>query len=886
LFQVSQQEDDSDAAIEASKANGGMAGIARGADFPTVISWMNDIDLSDGVFGVKNGGDANGDGVIDSKYDRDGDGYVDPEFDLAGMQNVTSYFISEKNTQTVKEYAVAGGTNNPLPLTGDPEQLIDTLTDIFTEILSVSTTFVAASVPVNVFNRAESLDNVFIALFQAEEEPFWNGNLKKLKLKTITGDDGSDSLALVDANNQLAIASQDGRIKFDALTYWTEADMLPPPTPDTEEVALRDGRVIDRGAAGQQIPGFITSTVGLTNGAAGTEPPDNGPRKVLYETTAGAVLQDLNADATVAAALKAKFGATVTDAQALDYITWLRGIDPVTDTRRPWLLGDPLHSRPLPINFGARGEYTEDNPLIYIAMASNDGYMHFFKNTEPSLDANGDPVESGKEVWAFVPTDVMDTVPRLVANNPGDPKHPYTVDGAPSAYLDDANGDGTISSGENAYLYFGLRRGGRIYYALDISNPNAPELAWKISNATAGFEELGYTFSRPQVGMIDYDGDTIDDPEPVVIFAGGYDLNKDRRGVSVTDAELNDSMGRAVYIVHAVTGDLVWKVTYGTTTGGSGSSYAHAGMVDSIPSDVTAVDTNGDQQIDRILVGDTGGKVWRIDTFGDRENWQATILANLGRHHVADSTNDRRFFHRPDFVQAQEKLESVILNPDGTETTVTTIEKFDAVIIGSGDRPNPLDAGYASGSQPVNWLYMIRDTRILPAKASPDPAYEVNDLDTTHATLGDITDPATGAATNDGWKLKLGITAGEKSLSSPLTLSNVVYFTTYLPNGFPDDEGEADLICGPDEGAGALYAVNLLNGKAALNYNSTDDNEEGTESASDRYKKLSSAGIPADVVSVTVDGQAHVLPPDLSPEDVDAATRWRTFWYEVEDSEL
>ena len=36
------------------------------------------------------------------------------------------------------------------------------LRNIFQQILSVSTTFVAASVPVNVFNRAEIIDNVYI----------------------------------------------------------------------------------------------------------------------------------------------------------------------------------------------------------------------------------------------------------------------------------------------------------------------------------------------------------------------------------------------------------------------------------------------------------------------------------------------------------------------------------------------------------------------------------------------------------------------------------------------------------------------------------------------------------------------------------------------------
>ena len=44
------------------------------------------------------------------------------------------------------------------------------LEDVFKQILSVSTTFVSASVPVNAFNRAEVIDNVYLALFKADAD--------------------------------------------------------------------------------------------------------------------------------------------------------------------------------------------------------------------------------------------------------------------------------------------------------------------------------------------------------------------------------------------------------------------------------------------------------------------------------------------------------------------------------------------------------------------------------------------------------------------------------------------------------------------------------------------------------------------------------------------
>ena len=55
LFQVSNQEDDSDSAITDSKANGGMSGInlsGNNNNFDTVIQFLNDVDLGDGSYGT------------------------------------------------------------------------------------------------------------------------------------------------------------------------------------------------------------------------------------------------------------------------------------------------------------------------------------------------------------------------------------------------------------------------------------------------------------------------------------------------------------------------------------------------------------------------------------------------------------------------------------------------------------------------------------------------------------------------------------------------------------------------------------------------------------------------------------------------------------------
>lgn len=831
MFQVTNQDGDADDAIEAPIASGGMNIGVSNPTFNEVVAFLYDTDLApDGAL-------ANG---------------TWPE--IGGTQNLQSYFVAAQVNNTTNGYADAGGTQSAIPLT-DPNQLLADLRVIFREILSVSTTFVAASVPVNVFNRSDIVDNVFLAQFavDGDSKPWWNGNLKKLKLLETTDEFGAVELTLVDVNNSPAI-SPDGRISFDSLTYWTDASELP--APEDLEIAGKDGRSVSRGGAGQMIPGFLASgakTIGDNNAAS--------TRTLYTEPASGTALLGLNV--SNAATLQADLGAASV-AAAEDLIRWMRGADIDDDDNdlnlteaREWIMGPPLHSRPLPLNYGARGSYTISNPDIRIYMGADDGYMHQFINT------NTVGGEDGSEAWAFMPRSVMGVMSTMRNNSPAD-DHPYSVDGAPSAYVVDTAGDGTI--GEDAFgvadptdkalLFFGLRRGGKAYYALDVTDPDAPSLAWTIDK-TGDFAELGMSFSSPRTGNVKFGASST----PAIIFSGGYDDDKDN---GATD----DNEGNAIFVVNAFTGALIWKATYGATTGNQSSTlYHHSGMVDSIPSDLATLDTNADGNIDRVYVGDMGGTVWRVDlpegNTDVRSTWFATELANLGRDDLTPDAgvNDRRFFHRPDFVPSADDQGA-----------------FDAIVIGSGNRADPKEI------TTDNWLYMLKDRNVTTGAVAGSP-YNHVDYDAGGNTLGlgDITNTCIStvigctADLTNGWKLQLEQN-GEKALAPPLTAFGTVFFTTFLPEG---SEEEAGGDCAPSEGAGRLYAIRLNNGAPVNNYNAGDGGDDNLTKR-DRFSPLASGGIPAEVVPIG----NFILPPDLDPESTGGRAFWKTFWYEKDVDNL
>lgn len=120
------------------------------------------------------------------------------------------------------------------------------------------------------------------------------------------------------------------------------------------------------------------------------------------------------------------------------------------------IMGDPMHSQPLAIDFGGDG-----NSNVRIFVGTNHGMLHAFKDTGSSVE----------ESWAFMPYELLSNVQELRDNSYANGHSVYGIDGSPVSYLE-RNDSGAITK---AWIFFGMRRGGSSYYGFDVTAPDSLE---------------------------------------------------------------------------------------------------------------------------------------------------------------------------------------------------------------------------------------------------------------------------------------------------------------------------------------------------------------------------------------------------------------------------
>ena len=220
-----------------------------------------------------------------------------------------------------------------------------------------------------------------------------------------------------------------------------------------------------------------------------------------------------------------------------------------------------------------------------VYVGANDGMLHAFR------------ADTGVELWAYIPSAVVPNLYKLAdaayANN-----HQFYVDGPITV------GDAYDGSAWKTVLVGGLGRGGKAYFALDVTDPEDPKALWEFdtdASDSMGDDDLGYSYGNAILTKRSSDG------KWVVIFASGYNNN----------ASGGDSKGR-LYVVDAFTGEKLneFETDSAADPDVSGIAKINNWVLDTLLDNVTRY----------VYGGDLGGSLWRFDLEETDEDEAAQLL--------------------------------------------------------------------------------------------------------------------------------------------------------------------------------------------------------------------------------------------------------------------
>ena len=420
----------------------------------------------------------------------------------------------------------------------------------------------------------------------------------------------------------------------------------------------------------------------------------------------------------------------------------------------------------------------------------------------PSSDGELKAIEadSGRELWTFA-------APELSAAST-----PIELMTDIAVLRFDANGDGIIDAagGDRVWLYFGLKRAGAYYYALDVSR-RIPRVLWKVDSAA--LQGLADAWSTPTVARVRVGGATQNGEHFVVIVGGGFSRDA-------------SAAGNRLFMLDAASGHLLWSAG-----NDSGSDLPLSHMTHGIAARVATLDIDGDGFADRLYTADVSGRVWRFDVWNGRARDRLVtggVFASLGTAEplpaLAAPSDARRFFVAPDVALMQSRGRDPWYN----------------LAIGSGDGDD------VRATSVRNRFYSLKDR-------DPFAMRSQTDYDAASPLLdADLADLVAGMPGEDspGWKFDL--TSGEAVLAESVTAAGVVMFTTHEAGASVDGS-----LCASDD-TNRVYALHVGTGAAAL-----DLDHDAQVTDADRSAVLEQKGIPSGV-RIELPASGHGTPADPS----------------------
>jgi len=496
--------------------------------------------------------------------------------------------------------------------------------------------------------------------------------------------------------------------------------------------------------------------------------------------------------------------------------------------------------------------YTENNDRGRVIYAgTNDGIMHM-------LYADG--VNAGKEVWGFMPDETLPSLRNIVLNN----QHTYTVDGRMAAGDIWYTPSGGSTNQWATLMTFGLRRGGNAYYGMDITKvTNKPKMLWKFKDPVYS----GQSWGKPSLGRVKIEGpggsaDIID--KWVVFVNGGFEFNSENP---------YDQDGKAIFMLDAATGDLLWMIGYDRTSGKDSSTDAGAVLTKietqddsnykystksemfnfSFPTALTAIDRDNDGYTDTLFYGNVGGHLFKTDVSAlKRSEWLTTVIYK--REYIKDKVSSTiskivdnvitvgtRNFELGDSIMMVGDASTpyaygYITNVDNRDITVVT--QKGTFLTGKTVKTRTYDPIYLSPAVAYDTCYTmwitfgtgdrdrprsnlnggryvgLRDNNIT--NSIEDIGGNINSSTLQRIVLNNDILTETELTSANGWYFDFP-DPGEKIFDpEPIILPDSdliphIYFNTFQPPAASSNQGNSDNPCDtPQEGVMIIYDVSLL----------------------------------------------------------------------------
>ena len=641
------------------------------------------------------------------------------------------------------------------------QDVIDSLT-AFMDVLGADIRPVPSGtivVPDDPYRADSQLAVAYYPILQAEvgkSTAVWSGNLKKYNLNEGTLYGKSNAALFSDIAGKLNPSTEDlwsavsitkdGAVANDLVTSGGFFSNLK--TPDTAVNNIRTLYLEDKQSATNNTP--VIRKFGVTSAGKLTLTNLSG--------TTGDAISATNTfnDTAIYSRDKINYllqflGFTLTDAQKTQSLTDLVLTAPPSAVKH---LGATIHSTPSMVSYSADLDATTgavtDTRDDYALFGSSDGMVHMVNADDYTTTGNG-----GRELLAFMPKLMLDKQPEALINGTStEVGKPYFGVDAPwlvsaNYFYDLDNSKVTVTpcaenktidpnntrDCRNTYVraYGGLRMGGEGMYGLDLTDKDNPKMLFRIDSATTGFDRMGQIWAKPTKAKIatgiDSTTKKVNAYKDVLVFGGGYDTcyEDENYQVGTTTSTLSnqksqacnrttatESLGNAVYMVDAKTGDLIWSATKTANAVSGATNTTVSTLNNSIVGGITALDRNNDGYMDQLYFADMGGQLFRADftnagfikpvssgTAEPENSFSNTRVVRLLQPAFTgtDIKYNHRFYERP------------VVSFYRGDSSFNNGRLFAMVNVISGDRSSPLSKLRADNKY-ADRLYGIMDTDV------------------------------------------------------------------------------------------------------------------------------------------------------------------------------